>query len=356
MTPEASRRSPLGLPRLRIAFGFAGALAVFAALALAVDWAEILAVVSRADPFTAAIAAIPALLAYLAWSESLRALFRASGVELSVGSCLGAYGSATFVRLIVPVGQSLGPAVFVYLVGRHTDRSYSADLAPTSIGEATNHLLSALLAITGGLLVFGTSAPVRQVRVLQIGLAVVLGGGTLAVALLWYRRTSIREWILGGAALLRATVGRVSERVRQALAPERVDTSVTHYYETAADLADDPRLLARAVAFAALGWVATALPLVLAASAVGVSVSLPLALFVVPPVGLLGFLPLPGALGGVEVALTALLVHLGSLGLAAAAAVVLLYRLCTYWLPLVASGLVFTWLWTVGWKRAERAR
>lgn len=341
---------------MRIALGFAGALAVFAALAFAVDWTAILTAVSRAELSSVAIAGLTALLAYLFWSESLRALFRASGADLSTGECLGSYGSATFVRLIVPVGQSLGPAVFVYLVGRHTDRSYSADLAPTSIGEATNHLLSALLAIAGGVLVFGTSAPVQQVRVLQIGLAIVLGGGTLAAALLWYRRGSIREWILGAAALLRVTLGRVSERASRALAPERVDTSVTHYYETAADLADDPRLLARAVGLATLGWVVTAFALVLTASAVDVSVSLALALFVVPPVGLLGFLPLPGALGGVEVALTALLVHLGGVGLTAAAAIVLLYRLCTYWLPLVASGLVFTWLWTVGWSRAGRAR
>ena len=355
MTP-ASRQSPLGLPRVRIALGFAGSIAVFATLALAVDWAAILRVVSRAETLPVAIAASVALLAYLVWSEALRALFLASGADLSVRACLGSYGAATFVRLIVPVGQPLGPVVFVYLIGRHTDRSYSADLAPTSIGEATTHLLSALLAITGGLLVFGTSAPVQQVRVLQIGLVIVLASGTFVAALLWYRRASIREWILGAAALLRVTLGRVSERLRRALAPERVDTSVTHYYETAADLADDPRLLVRAVGLTTLGWVATASALVLTASAVGVSVSLPLALFVVPPVGLLGFLPLPGALGGVEVALTALLIHLGGLGLTTAAAVVLLYRLCTYWLPLVASGLVFTWLWTVGWDRTKRAR
>jgi uncharacterized protein (TIRG00374 family) len=352
VTPQASRTGPVRLSRLRIVLGFAGAIVVLAGLAIVVDWSAVLAVLDRTDPLVLALAAVTALLALVAWSESLRALFAASGVDLSVWDCLGPYGAATFVRLVVPVGQSLGPAVFVYLVGRHTDRSYSADLAPTSIGEATNHLLSALLAIAGGLIVFGTSAPVRQVRVLQIGLAAVLGCGLTLAAVLWFRRSSIRGWVLGGAALLRATLGRVSTRVRRALAPGRIDTSVTHYYETAADLADDPRLLTRAVGLAGAGWLSTALSLALAAEAVGVSVSLPLALFVIPPVGLLGFLPLPGAIGGVEVALAALLVHLAGIALPAAAAVVLLFRLCTYWLPLAVSGGVFTWLWTVGWDRA----
>jgi uncharacterized protein (TIRG00374 family) len=356
VTPQASPTGRVRLPRLRIALGFAAAVVVLAGLAIALDWRAVLTVLGRTDPTLIAFAVVTALFALVAWSESLRALFAASGADLSIWDCLGPYGAATFVRLVVPVGQSLGPAVFVYLVGRHTDRSYSTDLAPTSIGEATNHLLSALLAITGGLLVFGTSAPVRQVRVLQIGLAAVFVTGLLLAAVLWFRRNSIRGWVLGGAALLRATLGRVSTRLGRVLAPERVDTSVTHYYETAADLADDPRLLSRAVGLAAVGWLSTALSLALAAESVGVSVSIPLALFVIPPVGLLGFLPLPGALGGVEVALSALLVHLAGIELAAAAAVVLLFRLCTYWLPLVVSGGVFTWVWTVGWDRGERAR
>lgn len=355
MSQETSRSELLRLPRVRIALGFAGAVAVLTALVVAVDWADVLDVLSRADPELVALAGVAAILAFVAWSESLRLLFRASGADLSVWDCLGSYGSATFVRLTVPVGQSLGPAVFVYLVGRHTDRSYSADLAPTSVGEATNYVLSALLAIAGGLIVFGTSAPVRQIRVLQLSLAIVLVAATLVGVVLWFRRDSIRGWVLGVAALTRATLGRLSGRVRRALAPERVDTSVSHYYRATADLADDPLLLGRAVAISTVGWVLSALPLVFAADAVGVELSIALALFVIPPIGLLGFLPLPGALGGVEVALTVLLVHLAGIGFAAATAIVLLYRLCTYWLPLVASGGVFTWLWTVGWGRSARA-
>lgn len=334
--------------------GFASATVVLGALVLVVDWTAVLSVLTRADLAVIGFASVASLLAFVAWSESLRLLFQASGSDLSMRECLLSYGAATFVRLVVPVGQSLGPAVFVYLVGRYTDRSYSADLAPTSIGEVTNYLLSALLAVAGGLVVFGTSAPARQVRIVQVGLAVVLLGSILTGGIVWRYRGSVRGWILGGAALVRATLGRLSGRVRAALAPERVDTSVGQFYQTAADLADDRLLLARAVGVAAAGWILTALPLVLAADAVGASVSVPLALFVIPPVGLLGFLPLPGALGGVEIALAVLLVQLSGLGLAGATAVVLLYRVCTYWLPLLVSGGAFTALWLAGLERSGR--
>ncbi|MFB6189824.1 MAG: YbhN family protein [Halapricum sp.] len=346
MSSQRSRRSPVSLPRLRIAVGFASAAVVLGTLVLVVDWTAVLSVLSRADLAVVGFASVASLLAFVAWSESLRLLFQASGSDLSMRECLLSYGAATFVRLVVPVGQSLGPAVFVYLVGRYTDRSYSTDLAPTSIGEVTNYLLSALLAVAGGLVVFGTSAPARQVRIVQVGLAVVLLGSLLTGGICWRYRGSVRGWILGGAALVRATLGRLSGRARAALAPERVDTSVGQFYQTAADLADDRLLLARAIGVAAAGWILTALPLVLAADAVGASVSVPL--------GLLGFLPLPGALGGVEIALAVLLVQLSGLGLAGATAVVLLYRVCTYWLPLLVSGGAFTALWLAGSERSGR--
>lgn len=346
---SAEEHSVPRLPLARIGLGFAGAAAVLAILLTAVEWGEVLAVLERADPGLVAVGGVAALGSFVCWSEALRLLFRASGAKLSVRECLVPYGAATFARMVLPVGQSLGPAMFVVVVRRRTERTHSEDLAPTTVGEVTNYVVSALLAIAGGLVVFGFAAPARQVRVVQVALATVLVGGTLVGGVLWYRRGSVRTWVLAAAALGRATVGRVSDRAARALAAERVDASVDHYYRTASAVVDSPGLLAATVAVSALGWVLTSLPLVVAAEAVGHPVPLALALFVVPPIGLLGFLPLPGALGGVEVALAVLLGHLGGVPMAAAAATVLLYRVCTYWLPLVVSGGVFTWVWAVGW-------
>ncbi|MUV58986.1 lysylphosphatidylglycerol synthase domain-containing protein, partial [Halogeometricum sp. CBA1124] len=86
--------------------------------------------------------------------------------------------------------------------------------------------------------------------------------------------------------------------------------------------------------------------LAVAAAALDVAVPFGAALFVAPASGLVGWSPLPGGSGGIEVAVTAGLAATAGVPVSAAAAVALLYRVCSYWVVVVvdaaAAGLLAT--------------
>lgn len=98
------------------------------------------------------------------------------------------------------------------------------------------------------------------------------------------------------------------------------------------------RRISVATGFVFLGWVCYATPLFLVGRALGVELPFALVLALVPLAGLATWFPLPGGLGGVEVALTAGLVVAGDLGVGTAAAVALLYRVCSYWVVVAVDG------------------
>lgn len=82
-----------------------------------------------------------------------------------------------------------------------------------------------------------------------------------------------------------------------------------------------------------------AVPLYTGALALGVRVPLALVLFLVPVAGLATVVPLPGGLGGFEVALAGLLAALAAVDLTSAGAVVILYRLCSFWFFVLVGGI-----------------
>ena len=83
-------------------------------------------------------------------------------------------------------------------------------------------------------------------------------------------------------------------------------------------------------------------------------VSPALAVFLVPMAGLATWLPLPGGLGGVEVALAAGLVAATGVGVGAAAAVAILHRLCAYWAVVAVDGVCAASLFLGGTLDATR--
>lgn len=62
-------------------------------------------------------------------------------------------------------------------------------------------------------------------------------------------------------------------------------------------------------------------------------------LFAVPVADIASGFPLPGELGGVEVTLTAPLTAVTGLAVAELAAVIILYRLASYWYMILVGGL-----------------
>lgn len=274
----------------------------------------------------------------VAWSESQRHLLAASGATLSPWRNFVVFSLGLLTKQILPMGHALGTAVVAYGVGTELDRPYVENLAPVTVTELQSLLASLCLAGVGFGYVVVTLPWTPGLRSLGSVLAVV-GGGTLLLAVtLWYRRRVVGRTLLAVAALVQATVGRVSPTVYRAARPEALAAEVEKFYATVGAVAGDRQRVLLGFAWALVGWVAFSVPLVTSAAALGTTVPVAVALFVVPMAGFASLAPVPGGLGGVELVMTGLVIAVSGLDPTLAAGVTLLYRLCTYWLVVLCCG------------------
>lgn len=166
--------------------------------------------------------------------------------------------------------------------------------------------------------------------------AAVLAGLCLVF---WYRRAGVTAVLASGTGLVRPVVAPVAPGVASRLDPGRVAAGLDRGYATVDAVLADRRAVLDAALLTQLGWVLFVVPLYTSGLALGVRLPVALVLFLVPAAGLATAFPLPGGLGGMEIALAALLAALTVLELAESGAVVVLYRLCSYWFFVLVGGL-----------------
>jgi hypothetical protein len=307
------------------------ALTLLAAFVLVLGPERVVRDLSRTDPRLVALACLSTLGALGAWSEAQRRLHRAAGATAGPGAFGVAYATGVFLKLTLPGGRAGGPAVMAYALGRETRLGFERDLTAVLTGKVVGFLGCVPPALVG-LAVVGVPAPVADAISLPLGRALLPATAGLTVTLgvmvtaVGRRPGLVRVAVHRLAAVGRATVGRLSTRASARLARSRVDEACDRAAGTLVSIRDDRRALAWALVFAALGWCLAALPLYLAFAALGAPVPLALALFVVPVGTVANGIPLPGGVGGVELALTGLLVALTGLPVATVGAAVLLYR------------------------------
>ena len=326
---DSPRTRPRVRPAVRAVVGLVLALLVLAVFVWLTGGRTVLRALARADPGVAAVAALGGVLAISLWGESLR---RAFGRTHPVGGFRYrlAYLSGDFARQVLPMGRLSGSAIIGYAVSRPFDIQYEEALAAVTVTDLLN-LLSAVTVSAVGLSLLFESAT-GDVRLFLTGLAGALAVVAAAVFLVARRRDLLERVVVAVAAAGHRLAVRFGvSTLERHLNPESVERRVESYFRTLDAVADDRRRVALVAAFAALGWVSFAATLAGAGVALGVSVPFAAALFVAPASGLVGWSPLPGGSGGVEVAVTTGLVAAAGVPVSAAAAVALLYRVCSYW-------------------------
>lgn len=318
---------------------FGAAVSLLGAFLLALGPARLARQLAGADISIFALGLISVLVALGCWGEASRRLFVAFDTPLSRRRALVAYGTGAFGKQVLPMGHAGGPAVMAYAFDREVDLGYSRSLAIIVVAEFLSVVASLLLGFVGIVILLLFSSSETDLRLLGVGLALV---GVALVALgviVWYRRRHVELAVVGISRLLLLVVGRIRPALAEGLRPERVEADVRRYYETFDTVVGDRRAVLYAFVLSQLGWVFFALPLYTGALALGVRLPLALALFLVPAAGLATVFPLPGGLGGLEVALAGLLAVLAAIDLTTAGAVVILFRLCTFWFFVLVCGL-----------------
>lgn len=304
---------------------------------------EVVRLVGRVNPLVYSLAFVAALAWLLAWSETLYVLLGTQHGGLHWLRFRLVFLGGMGLRDLVPGGVVVGPAVIAYVVATSTPVESEESLAMSFVAEVCYWLGSVVVAVGGllGMAVLGETTPPRNL-LLVLGVLALLGGLLLAVGV---RNPLLVEWPAHWVAwLARVTVGRFSERLRDELTADAIDERLERFFDALARLADDPRLLAPALGWSVVGWVAKSLALYVTLAALGLAVSPFVPLFVVTVGGVAEGLSLfPGGLGSVESSQTLLLVLLTSLSLGPAGVAVFLYRLTSYWfrLPLGAASLLY---------------
>lgn len=323
----------------RLLVSFAAAVVLLGAFLIALGPARLARQLAGANLGIFALGLVSVLVALGCWGEASHRLFVGVDTPLSRRRALLAYGAGAFGKQVLPMGSAGGPAVMAYAFDREVDLGYSRSLAVIVVAEFLSLAASLLLCFVGIaiLLLFGSLA--ADLRWLGVGL--VLVGAALAglSVVVWYRRRHVELAVAGIARLLSPVVGRVWPALAEGLRPERVEANLRRYYETFDTVVGNRRAILYAFVLSQIGWVFFAVPLYTGALALDVRLPLALALFLVPAAGLATVFPLPGGLGGLEVALAGLLAVLAAIDLATAGAVVILFRLCSFWFFVLVCGI-----------------
>ncbi|WP_332897283.1 lysylphosphatidylglycerol synthase transmembrane domain-containing protein [Haladaptatus sp. CMSO5] len=276
-----------------------------------------------------AVACLSTFLGLVAWSKVWQIVLSIVGIDASLPHVTKTFFAGTFANYITPLGQVGGEPFIAYIISKDLDTNYENSLTSVVTADLLNLVPFFTFSAVGlGILLTRAEFP-PIVQTSAYGLAALVVVVPMTGYIGWNHRVGVKRAVTAVAN----PVARLTSRVEVASILARID----RFYETLDTIATAPRRLAYALVYSLVGWVFFVLPLYFAGLVLGISLDLWLVLFIVPASTLAGFVPTPGGLGGVEVALVALLVGIVGVPASQAFALAVLYRVASYWFTLVIS-------------------
>jgi hypothetical protein len=315
-----------------------GALVVVL-IAAVIGWDRVAGVLARVDPVVYSFAFLAVGGWLVAWSETLGRLLDPYDVGLDRSRLRIVFVAAMGLRGFVPGGSITGPAVTAYVIKTYSDADLETSLASTTLAEFAFWLGSAIVGAVGfaGILIGQAPAGYATSVAVSMGTLALLVVGFVLLGV--WKPAIVENPLLAVAAVGYATLGRVSDRAREALDPTTVERRIERFFGALRQLAQHPRRMAIALGYSVLGWLCFVSPLWLSLAALGEPVSPAVVMFVVPIGGITHSLSiLPGGIGAVEGSMAGLLSILTPLSLGMVGTGVLLARLVTYWFRLLLGG------------------
>lgn len=316
----------------KILVGFGIAVLLVYLLVMAVGWDGVMGTLEGADYTWLGIAALSTTIGLAAWGKSWQVVLSVLGIDVDYRRLVVTYFAATFANYITPLGQAGGEPFIAYVLSKDTGASYEDSLASVITADLLNLLPFFNFAAVGlSYLLLRTELP-RAAEQLAVGLVGLAVGVPLLAGVGWQYRDAIERGIL-------RLISPIATRTKR-MSLDSVQGRIERFYRSLERITGSPRALLYAVAFSYTGWVFFALPLYFAGRTLGLPIDLILVLFIVPASTLAGLIPLPGGLGGVEIALVVLLVALiPTLTNEGATAIALVYRLASFWFALGIGGI-----------------
>ncbi|MFW5949795.1 MAG: lysylphosphatidylglycerol synthase transmembrane domain-containing protein [archaeon] len=320
--------------------GFAGAIAVLALLFWIVGYDEIVRTLSGASILLVAAVVLVTVLWLICWGMSLHTVLGALGVSIQPRSSILVFTAAVFSNAITPFGQAGGEPVSALLIAEVADSEYETGLAAIASVDTLHFVPSIGLATVG----------IGAIAVQSVSLGRNLYFATLAVAFLamiflgavvvgWRYRYEIERTVVHFSTPVIRRLFGILPRIERPT-KTTIEQRIEGFFLAVDRVAGSRKTLVAASVYSTFGWLSLSGALWLSLAAIGHTVPFVAALIVVPVGSIAAITPLPGGLGGVEAAFIALLVSTAGITAPVASAGIVIYRLSTYWLPIVIGGVI----------------
>lgn len=283
---------------------------------------------------TIALLVAIALVGIVAFGLTFHVVGRRLGLGLSPHRSISLYTVVILADHLTPFGQAGGEPVGAYIIARRTGRPYERCLGTLSAVDVINFLPAIAVFIAGG----GYLALIE--RSIPPGLRPIAGAFSLLVVAVVTVVGSVYVYPTRARRLLHRLIERINRALSWVPWVDSIESDQLHrridgYATTLATIAGDRRTIALAGGFAMAAFVAQGLVLWVAVGAIGPSISLVLAVVIVPVSLMAAVIPLPGGGGGIEGIQIALLGIFAGLSPETAITAVVLSRGIVYWLPVV---------------------
>jgi len=318
--------------------GFVGAGVVLALLSWFVGIDGIVTALSDARPSYLVAVVVFAASWMIAWGLSFHTVLKAIGAPVSAPMAVIVFSASSFTNAITPFGQAGGEPFAALLIAEAADSDYETGLAAIASVDTLHFVPSIGLATVGlGTIVVRSVALTRNIYLAGVAVA-LLAGAFLAGALVgWFYRYEIERVVVRVITPVVRRVWSALPRLDPPTAGE-IEGRIENFFATIDRVATSRRTILLASLFSLFGWLSLSGALWLSFAAIGYSVPFVAALVVVPVGSIAAVTPLPGGLGGIEAAFIGLLVSTTSVAASVAGAGIVIYRVATYWLPLVVGG------------------
>ena len=318
--------------------GFLGALVVLGFLVAVIGVDNVLGALAQADlrlvPVLVALAAIW----LFAWGMTLHTVLTAIGEPIPVPKAVFVFSAAVFSNNVTPFGQAGGEPLSALLISSAAETEYETGLAAIASVDTMHFVPSVSLSIVGFTFVLAGAAELtRNLIVAALAVGILVVAIPTAAYLGWRYRYEVEALVVRALTPVIRFLGTHLPGVSRP-SPHIIERRIEGFFTAIDRVAGDRRSLVVGMAFSALGWVTLSTGLWVSVYALGFVVPFPAVLFVIPVGSIAGVTPLPGGLGGVEVAFATLLWSVTGLTLPVCTAAVLIYRGATFWLPTVFGG------------------
>lgn len=246
--------------------------------------------------------------------------------------------SVSLAHNLTPFGQVGGAPIGAVILSQRFDGNYEESLAALSMKDVISFVPAILVFVFGGLYIVlfeqAIPDPLRPIMAAFALFVVAIVTAVLAVRRFpEYMQALLRRLVAG----LNGIASRLP--LVPSLEPDEVNSRVVNFSESIGQVASDRKTVVLSSALATSAFVAQGCLLWITLHAIGVDISIPLAIFTVQASLLASGLPLPGGSGGVEGAQVLILTTMVGAAADPVGTAVVLSRGLVFWTPIVLGSI-----------------